>query len=296
VLSGFTIHDANGSGRSTVVNNSQGTVQFESIRFLGPSAGSALEAVRIASSVGVSFQRCEVQNGVDVTTSAVMLTECSLQRYLNPTQIMASRPALRADRSRVMLAQCFLKGQDGALPYNLPQPGLQSLGSSVRITGLAQSAIRAGGGASYRVPAVLGDKASTLVLDPRPTLVPSGGANAHEGFGTVTAQNLTFLSVHGGDLGSQLILAQHGASREFFATWMSLPRAPLQVPPFGDLWLDPGFGLLVLAGVYDSSGQVLAKFPVPSDIRLRGIPLGWQVASGPWPKLASSNAVFTTLH
>lgn len=295
-LRGLTITDARASGRSVQVEANKGMVQFESVKIQVPSTGTAAESVSIRDSIGVSFQACDVPSGIAIANSAVMLTESKLTRIRNAAHLFGSRPALSATKSRVTLAHCNLQGQVGVTPYNESHPGVHSIASSIRITGLRTSSIRAGGAGSERVPALLGDAASSLMLDPRPSLVPYGGAGAHEGFGKVERRQLSYLGVHGGKIGGTMSLEQHGAAGHFFALSASLPHTPFHWPPFGHLWLDQSVRIHILAGLYDTSGTLKLSFKIANEPRLRGIPLGWHAVSGPWPNLVYSNAVFTTLH
>ena len=107
VLRGFAIDDAYGLGMSVLVAKNQGTAHFEHIRFLAPPTGTSSPAVRIDASLGVSFRRCDISSGVNAIDSAVMLTETSVRRSPDPTQILSSYAlvVLIPDRSDARLGR-----------------------------------------------------------------------------------------------------------------------------------------------------------------------------------------------
>lgn len=296
VLRGFAIDDSRGLGQSVRVERNNGTVQFEHMSFTGLASGSATAAVRIEASLGVSFRQCDVASGIDVLDSAVMVTESAIRRISNPSHILASQPAIRAARARVTIAECTLQGEDGNHPYNTSQPAVAATASTIKITGTAKSTLRAGGPASQASSALRGDAKSTLILDPRPSLLPSGNASAHTGFGRVEQRSVTYLSSRGGQLGGSIDLAQYGAAGDFYVLFLGLPREPHPWPPIGHVWLSQATQIHLLAGLYDQTGQLTAKLRVPVQAGLRGLPVGVQVAAGPWPHLLYSNAVFVTLY
>lgn len=271
-----------------------GPVVLENVYCSGPGSNIntlGQHGVRIMDSKAVTLNGCLVGFGLFAERSAVMASDSVFRRY-DGISITAPLAAIELRNSRATFARCTSVGETARSPL-LATPALEALLSRVSIRG--RSTMLAGAITGARSPALAGDAASSLELDPRVTVRGSGGASAITGFGTVVSQPLPALSARGGELGSSIDIEVLGTRGHVFALSASAPAPPLTIPPFGALWLDPRFRVHLWAGIHDSSGATELRLPLPADANLRGIPLAWQTIGGPWPAIVYSNAVVTTL-
>lgn len=106
---------------------------------------------------------------------------------------------------------------------------------------------------------------------------------------------MPFLRATEARLGATLTVTTHGTTGHLFALSVSLPVVPMNVAPFGELWLDSRFKIDALLGTYRTAREQL-NIRVPLSPALRGLPIAWQALSGAWPSVVYTNVVVMMIY
>ena len=97
-------------------------------------------------------------------------------------------------------------------------------------------------------------------------------------------------------LGGALRLQLDGRANDVAALFLGAPSQPRYLAPIGELWLELGSAFVLGSAILPSSGSASWQVPVPNDLRLAGVLLGFQALAGPVHKLELSNASFEVVH
>ena len=290
VLRGFRVWSNFTQRRWLDVVNCKGNVQLESLN-LDSKSPSSEWALDLQGSRAVTLRACRVRNGVRIENSTVTASSCE---FIDGGSLLPPGPAVIVKSSKLTLASCRADG--GWFPNFNGFPAIDAHLSNVRILGDASSVYRAGFNVPGGVPAIAGDPKSLLWIDPRVTIVPWGRAAKIVGFAKVVSRRAPFLEVaREAALGSVAEVEQHGASRDVYGLFLSLPAVP-QTTPIGDLWLDARLAILFGVGVHGSTGISKTRLAIPRVSSLRGLPIAWQGIGGPANARSWTNVVVTTLH
>jgi hypothetical protein len=280
VVESLTIRGKSGLSVLAVADN-LGRVVLGNL-VIGYTAMAGQHALAIQRSRAVIVNRCAVDMGAAIVNSTVSIVGSTFVRRFAVFPINGSAPAITAANSTLELTRVSATGQRGFLPYLGATSALYSTSSVVRVLGDSTSVFRAGSDQrGTSVPALLGNANSSLEIDPKVTLRPSGTAKGHAGFKQVRSRRLPALVAGGGVIGGTITVDLWSPKGHPFALAVSLPGIPVRVPPLGRIWLDPAVLVLVAIGTQGTTEMRRATIAVPNTPRLRGLTLAWQASSGP---------------
>lgn len=219
----------------------------------------------ITDCVQVSLDECVNYGGPAVSSvrSNVVLTNCQLGF---PAPGDPQGDCLYVEGGEVEVADCVLDGRAGSDVNANPRPAVRMLGGTLRLRGIGSSYVQGGWDIQPLQPAPAIDAiGGALVFDPDVPLNPQAGANiALMTQGTqVSQRHLAAAIVRSAAIGGTFrvdLRANGGASAALF---LSLPMAPVALPPLGTLWADPATLVLLASGQAGNSGALISTFPLP---------------------------------
>ena len=277
-----------------LITDCSGTVSLEEVRCYGPTSPlqtAGPHAVDAKNCKALVINRSILGFGLRAVDSKISANDTIFRRY-DAVSNRSLSPSIQLSGSNAQFVNCVSVGETSASPA-LASAALNASGTTVDLRG--SSNFIAGDAPGAGSSALVGDAKSSLLLDPRVALRPSGTRPAIQGFGSIQRKTLPTLTVHGGDLGQWIDLRVKSSASHLYILKLGAPTPPIRLAPFGDKWTDSRSSHIVWAVVLDKTGGAETRLRVPSDPRLRGLVVGWQGLAGAWPQLAYSNPAITTL-
>ena len=260
----------------------QGGVHLEDVTVGGSLQVTGASQVSLVRSTlgGAPAMRCW-------SGSNVVATECTL--------VGASSYAVQVMLSTLTVAFGTVTGADSQSVGNPPFEAIQLAGGTLVVAGDATTLVSAGMGYyPTSASAVVATTGGTVDWDPRARLVSFGGAPRISGPATVRTRSLPSLRASGSWPGSYVsaeVVANPGDLAVFLA---SAPAAPVQAPPFGELWLDPPGIFFVTGGILGATGRLPVLMPIDHAATL-GLAVCLQAVAGPGLDLTLSNPAVVLL-
>ncbi|MCB9880369.1 MAG: hypothetical protein H6834_01155 [Planctomycetes bacterium] len=280
VLAGFRIQASYAQAGYFRVADCLGTVSFEDLTCFAILFN--IQSIQVERCNAAFFTRCNITGGLLARDSNITVDSSTISPY-------GGSATIACERSNATFTASTATGTDGF--FRPAGVALESTASTIRL--LAGTGSTYSPGISTQLTAIRGDAGSTLVLDPLVKLLPTGNANPHEGFGSVTTRNVPVLGVVGSTIGGLHRFTLHAQANDVFALFFGLPTH-LHAPPFGDLWLEPTTLFHVTSGSVLGN---LAVFTIPAtkDVSLRGLPATWQVLNLHRTTIDLTNPAITTM-
>lgn len=250
--------------------------------------GSAIErpVVRIEGSNQVAVDDCRL-NGyppilVRDSTLLAADSECVGGDGFSGHGSHEAGAAVHAERSRVVLSRCVLRG--GNVPlinFGNAQPALMGTTVDWTVHGVVGNTIEAGVNFTSGAPQTAVGGTGTLVIDPRVAILPSNGGPPVGPGVTRTDRAMPSLHVSGAPIGGTVTLNLASTAGDLFGITLGVSGDAVSLGPLGTLWHDPlGPYLVVAVGVLPANGNYNAFFPVPRDDNLVGRRFVWQALAG----------------
>ncbi|MCB9880370.1 MAG: hypothetical protein H6834_01160 [Planctomycetes bacterium] len=280
VLAGFRIEASFAPAGLARIADCQGTVSFEDL--VCNALFFDVHTVQIERCTSVFVSRCNITGGLLARNSTVTIDACVVSAFSRGSTILC-------DQTRATFVACQADGING---FIVPaQAAIGANGSDIRV--LAGAGSKLSGGRFGKIAAIVGDSTSTLTLDPLVELVPSGGANPHEGFGTATTRRMPVLGVTGSTIGGVHSITLRATASSVFALFCGLPGLA-KAPPFGDSWIAPST-LFHITTRNVTAGLAILTIPATKQVSLRGLPATWQALGVDGTNYEMTNAAITTL-
>lgn len=287
VLAGFVLGGPSYSTAFVEVMDCKGLVVLSGLASAENQQGTSLY---IGRSDAVTVHACAFRPGVWTYASRVVISDSIIAPFQHS---LVGGFGLRLQEGELDFVASYVQGGDGG-GHAPTYPGIWVLGdATLRVRGDASTRIVAGKNYSLYAPSIKAERnKGRLILDPRAALT---GA-AVEGFASRVVQKQSALSVDYSFISGKSTMKLVGRQGEVGAFWLSIDRAPIDIPGIGSWWLEPSTLVLLGAKVFDSSETLRLVLPHTSDSSLRGLEIGYQGFSlSTGNKLELSNPVLQVL-